>query len=63
LSSLPILVFVVFILGRHGYISVAHGVNPAWEVENVTVLASVWEDAEDLIFKGSLLEGELAKAH
>jgi hypothetical protein len=31
------------------------------EVENVVVLPSVWEDAEGLIRKVTLLEGELAE--
>jgi hypothetical protein len=34
----------------------------AREVENVTVLASVWEDAEGFIHKVALLEGELVEA-
>jgi hypothetical protein len=34
----------------------------AWEMENVMVLASVWEDAEGLVRKVALLEGEHAKA-
>jgi hypothetical protein len=33
-----------------------------WEVKNVTVQASVWEDAKGLICKVALLVGELAKA-
>jgi hypothetical protein len=34
----------------------------AREVENVAVLASVWEDAEGFIHKVALLEGELVEA-
>jgi hypothetical protein len=33
------------------------------QVENVMVLAFVWEDVEGLIRKVALLEGELAEAH
>jgi hypothetical protein len=32
------------------------------EVKNVAALASIWEDAEGLIRKVTLLEGELAEA-
>jgi hypothetical protein len=31
-------------------------------VKNLAVLASVWEDAEGLIYKVALLDGELAEA-
>jgi hypothetical protein len=34
----------------------------AWEMESVVVLASVREDAEGLVRKVALLEGELAEA-
>jgi hypothetical protein len=32
------------------------------EVENVVMLASIWEDAKGLIHKVALLEGEFAEA-
>jgi hypothetical protein len=38
------------------------GSSRAWEMESVVVLASVWEDAEGLVRKVALLEGELAEA-
>jgi hypothetical protein len=37
--------------------------SPAWEMENVVVLASVREDAEGLIHKVALLKGDLVEAH
>jgi hypothetical protein len=38
------------------------GSSRAWEMESVVVLASVREDAEGLVRKVALLEGELAEA-
>jgi hypothetical protein len=38
------------------------GSSRAWEMESVVVLASVQEDAEGLVRKVALLEGELAEA-
>jgi hypothetical protein len=35
----------------------------AWEVESIVVLASIHGDAEGLICKVALLEGELTEAH